>query len=196
MRRPYLRAPLLMVRAALFCALPLHGPIFAAEHAGIAHTLLFKGKVPGADEQIIVWDTEYAPGAVNPRHLHRAAVTFRVLSGVGIWEEDGKPPVTLHAGESLLAPAGTIHRHWNPSQTETLRFLEFIVASEGDERTVPSNEACVNNSRITGHSRVQAPGPGSSRDAPCSLTEPAVADLMRGGARSAPPNGCLQRGEA
>jgi mannose-6-phosphate isomerase-like protein (cupin superfamily) len=62
---------------------------------------------------------------------------FRVLSGTGIWQEEGKPPVTLDAGETLLASAGTIHTHRNPSATEKLRFLEFIVAPEGQDRSVP-----------------------------------------------------------
>jgi quercetin dioxygenase-like cupin family protein len=93
--------------------------------------------VPGTEEQVIVWDTEYAPSALNSRHLHLAAVTFRVLAGTGIWQEEGKSPVTLHAGETLLAPAGTTHAHWNPSATVKLRFLEFIVAPEGEDRSVP-----------------------------------------------------------
>lgn len=122
--------------AAMVCGVPLRSPI-SAEHPGVTHTLLFKGKVPGADEQIIVWDTQYAPRAVNPRHLHPAAVTFRVISGTGIWQEEGKPPVTLHAEETLLAPAGTVHTHWNPSTTEPLRFIELIVAKEGQDRSVP-----------------------------------------------------------
>ncbi len=91
--------------------------------------------MPG--QEVIVWDTQYASGAVNPRHLHPAAITFHVLSGTGVWQEDGKPPVTLHAGDSLFVPAGTIHAHWNPSTTEALRFLEFIVAEKGKGRAIP-----------------------------------------------------------
>ena len=121
--------------AAVVCGVPLRSPI-SAEHPGVTHKLLFKGQVPGTDEQVIVWDTQYDPGAVNPRHLHPAAVTFRIISGAGIWQEEGKPPVTLHAGESLLAPAETIHTHWNPSTTEPLRFIELIVAKEGQDRSV------------------------------------------------------------
>jgi quercetin dioxygenase-like cupin family protein len=134
---PKLRAYLLISLGALFSGLPLHYPLSAAEHPGVTHTLLFKEKAAGTEAQIIVWDTEYAPGAVNLRHLHPAAVTFQILYGTGIWQEEGKPPVTLHAGDSLLAPAGTIHTHRNPSATEKLRFLEFIVAPEGKERSVP-----------------------------------------------------------
>lgn len=122
--------------AAVACGVPLRSPI-AAEHPGVTHTLLFKGQVPGADEQVIVWDTQYAPGAINPRHLHPEAVTFRVISGTGIWQEEGKPPVTLRAGQTFLAPAGTIHTHWNPSTTEPLRFIELIVAKQGEDRSVP-----------------------------------------------------------
>src|SRR3546814_2116033 len=73
----------------------------------------------------------------NPRHLHPAAITFHILSGTGIWQEEGKPPVTLRAGDSLLVPAGTTHAHWNPSATEKFRFLEFIVAEKDKGRSIP-----------------------------------------------------------
>jgi quercetin dioxygenase-like cupin family protein len=113
----------------------------AKAKAGITHTPLLKEVLPGtANEEVIVWDTEYAPGAVNPWHLHPAAITFRVLSGTGVWQEKGKPPVTLRAGDSLFVPAGTIHSHWNPSTSEPLRFLEFIVAPKAQGRSIPQLE--------------------------------------------------------
>ena len=109
--------------------------------AGITHTPLLKSVLPGtSSEEVIVWDTEYSPRAVNPRHLHPAAITFRVLSGTGIWQEEGQPPVTLHAGDSLFVRAGTIHSHWNPSTSAPLRFLEFIVAEKDKGRPVPRPE--------------------------------------------------------
>jgi quercetin dioxygenase-like cupin family protein len=103
----------------------------------ITHSPLLMSALRDAPEEVIVWDTEYAPGAVNPRHFHPAAITFRVISGSGVWQEEGKEPVTLHAGDSLLAPAGTVHSHWNPSSTERLRFIEFIVAEKGKGRSIP-----------------------------------------------------------
>ena len=74
---------------------------------------------------------------INPRHLHPAAITFYVLSGAGVWQEEGKPPVTLKAGDSLFVPAGTIHSHWNSSTNQRLRFLEFIVAEKDKGRSIP-----------------------------------------------------------
>jgi quercetin dioxygenase-like cupin family protein len=110
----------------------------AQEQPLITHTLLFKSELPDTPSQeVIVWDTRYAPGALNPRHLHPAAITFHVLSGTGVWQEDGKAPVILHAGDSLFVAAGTIHSHWNPSTTEPLRFIEFIVAAKGEGRAIP-----------------------------------------------------------
>jgi quercetin dioxygenase-like cupin family protein len=112
--------------------------VLGQEKAGITHAALLNSELPGTNgQEVTVWDTEYVPGAVNPRHLHPAAITFRVLSGTGVWQEDGKPPVTLHAGDSLFVPAGTIHSHWNPSTTDRLRFLEFIVAEKGKGRSIP-----------------------------------------------------------
>jgi quercetin dioxygenase-like cupin family protein len=110
----------------------------AQEQPPITHTLLLKSELPDShDQEVIVWDTRYAPGAINPRHLHPAAITFRVLSGTGVWQEDGKAPIALRAGDSLFVAAGTIHSHWNPSTTEPLRFLEFIVAQKGEGRAIP-----------------------------------------------------------
>jgi quercetin dioxygenase-like cupin family protein len=116
---------------------PLATLPLSAEQQAITHTSLLRNQLRDVAEEVIVWDTEYAPGAVNPRHFHPAAITFRVISGTGVWQEEGKAPVTLHAGDSLLAPAGTVHSHWNPSSTEQLRFLEFIVAEEGKGRSIP-----------------------------------------------------------
>lgn len=125
---------------ALYMAQPTS--VVAQGKVGTKHTPLLKEILPGtSNEEVIVWDTEYAPGAINPRHLHPAAITFRILSGTGVWQEAGKPPVTLHAGDSLFVPAGTTHSHWNPSTTEPLRFLEFIVAEKDKGRSVARPEA-------------------------------------------------------
>ena len=105
---------------------------------GITHKALLRtdlAKVAG--QEVIVWDTEYAPRAINPRHYHPAAITFHVVSGTGVWQEEGNAPVTLKVGDSLFVPAGTTHAHWNPSHTESLRFLEFIVGQKDKARPEP-----------------------------------------------------------
>jgi len=129
---------------ALAAAAPLALLLAAAPSGGqerqgvIPHPPLLKMVLPDtANQEVAVYEAEYAPGGINPRHLHPAAITFHVLSGTGVWQEDGKPPVTLKAGDSLFVPAGTIHAHWNASATERLRFLEFIVAEKDKGRAIP-----------------------------------------------------------
>jgi len=109
---------------------------------GITHKSLLKSDIPGTSgQEVIVWDTEYAPRGINPRHYHPAAITFHVISGTGVWQEDGKAPLTLKPGDSLFVPAGTTHAHWNPSYTESLRFLEFIAGEKNKVRPEPGQQS-------------------------------------------------------
>ena len=56
----------------------------------IPHAPLLKQVLPDtANLEVAVYETEYAPGGINPRHLHPAAITFYVLSGAGVWQEEG-----------------------------------------------------------------------------------------------------------
>src|SRR5262249_301788 len=98
-------------------------PAASQERRGvIPHEPLLKTVLPDtANLEVAVYE---------PRHLHPAAITFYVVSGSGIWQEEGKAPVTLKAGDSLFVPGGTIRTHWTPSKTDRLRFLEFIVAEK------------------------------------------------------------------
>ena len=56
--------------------------------------------MPAKDFRVL--KTTYTPGGQNPRHYHVSHVVFYVLEGAGVWQEDGKPPVTLKAGENTL----------------------------------------------------------------------------------------------
>ena len=134
-----MRRVVLGIAAAGLLTMPQGERAAGQERRGvIPHAPLLKMILPGtANQEVAVYETEYAPGGINPRHLHPAAITFRVLSGTGVWQEEGKPPMTLHAGDSLFVAAGTIHSHWNPSATDNLRFLEFIVAEKDKGRSIP-----------------------------------------------------------
>src|SRR3954467_1928866 len=81
--------------------------------------------------------TTYAPGGQNPKHYHPSHVVFYVLEGSGVWQEEGKDPVTLKPGESLHVRPGVVHAHRNLSATEKLVFLEFVIVDKGQRSTVP-----------------------------------------------------------
>ena len=104
---------------------------------GVSSSELFRARVPNTGNlEVTVLDVTYLPRAANPRHFHPAAVTFYIVSGTPVFQAEGREPVTLQPGDSLLIPAGTTHAHWNPSQTQGVRWLEFIVAEEGKGRSI------------------------------------------------------------
>src|SRR3546814_10026509 len=52
---------------------------------------------------------EFAPGAAAPRHSHPGEELVYVVEGVLEYQLDGKPPVTLKAGDVLFIPSGGVH---------------------------------------------------------------------------------------
>jgi quercetin dioxygenase-like cupin family protein len=107
------------------------------QRTGVTSAELFEKAIPNTENmEVTVLEVRYQPGGVNPRHFHPAAVTFYILEGRPIFREEGKEPVALKPGDTLLVPAGTTHAHWNPSTTEGVRWLEFIVAEKGKGRAI------------------------------------------------------------
>jgi quercetin dioxygenase-like cupin family protein len=91
--------------------------------------------MPGKEFRVL--QTTYAPSGQNPMHRHNSHVVFYVLEGSGIWQEDGKPAVTLKPGETLHVRPGVVHVHRNASATDKLVFLEFVIADKDQPSTVP-----------------------------------------------------------
>jgi len=125
----------------IFRALPLAAFLAAApapaQRVGVSPESLFQfddATMPGKEFRVL--RTTYAPGGQNGRHYHVSHVVFYVLEGKGIWEEDGKPPVTLGPGGSLHVRPGTVHAHRNASTTDKLVFLEFVIVEKGQRSTV------------------------------------------------------------
>jgi quercetin dioxygenase-like cupin family protein len=108
-----------------------------ADIPGITPEILVRTTVPGVPwKQAIVTRTAYQPGARLRKHYHTSQIVFLILEGSMQVQEDGKPPFTLKAGDTLLIPPGTIHSHSNTSQTEKLVFAEFVLVDDGQRSAV------------------------------------------------------------
>ena len=127
------------LRAAILLGVLLAAsPALTQNSNGIAHKIQIDTELQGlTGKELKVIHTTYAPEAKNPRHYHTDYVIFDVTGGTGMVQEDGKPPVTLKAGDSLLIPPGTIHSHWNPSTTEPWAFTEIVIKDKWQRSTVP-----------------------------------------------------------
>ena len=101
----------------------------------VARHVFDDATMPGKEFRVL--HTTYAPGGQNPKHYHPSHVVFYVLEGSGVWQEEGKEPLTLRPGESLHVRPGMVHAHRNASSSEKLVFLEFVIVDKGQRSTVP-----------------------------------------------------------
>jgi len=69
----------------------------------------------------------FAPGASFPRHRHPGEEVIYVLNGMIEYELDGKPPVTLQAGDVLFVPDGAVHAAKNVGSDEAAELGTYIV---------------------------------------------------------------------
>ncbi len=81
--------------------------------------------VPGRESVQVRIDFE--PGASFGKHSHPGEEIIYVIEGSFEYEVEGKPPVTLKAGDVLFIPAGTIHAAKNVGTTNAAELATYIV---------------------------------------------------------------------
>lgn len=81
--------------------------------------------IPG--REIIQTRVDFAPGASAPRHSHPGEETAYVLTGALEYRLDGRPPVTVRAGEALFIPAGAVHAARNVGEGSASELATYIV---------------------------------------------------------------------
>ena len=79
------------------------------------------------DARSIQVRVDFAPGVAFPRHSHPGEEIIYVVEGSLEYQLDGKPPVTLKAGEVLFIPAGTIHAAKNVGSGKAAELATYIV---------------------------------------------------------------------
>ncbi len=67
------------------------------------------------------------PGKTFPRHSHPGEEIVYVLQGTLEYELDGKPPVTLKAGDVLFIPPETVHAVKNTGTVTGSELSTYIV---------------------------------------------------------------------
>jgi quercetin dioxygenase-like cupin family protein len=81
--------------------------------------------IPGREVlQVLV---EFAPGVMAPGHSHPGEEIVYVVEGLLEYVVDGKPPVTLKAGDTLFVPYGTIHSARNVGKVKAVELATYIV---------------------------------------------------------------------
>ena len=117
----------IMAAAMLIVASSLALPAAQAQQAGIKRTDLQRHDLSVPGREVVQVRVDFAPGAAFPRHTHPGEEIINVLEGTLEYEVDGKPPVTLKAGDVLFIPAGTIHAAKNVGSVNAAELATYIV---------------------------------------------------------------------
>jgi quercetin dioxygenase-like cupin family protein len=95
--------------AALIATTGLALQVTQAQLVGSRRIDLQRHDLSIAGREVIQTIVELEPGTTAPRHSHPGEEIIYVLEGTWEYSLEGKPPVTLKAGDVLFIPAGVIH---------------------------------------------------------------------------------------
>jgi quercetin dioxygenase-like cupin family protein len=98
-----------------------------AQQTGIKRTDVLRHDLSVPGREAIQVRVDFAPGAAFGRHSHPGEEIAYVLEGTLEYEVEGKPPVTLHAGEALFIPAGTTHAAKNVGSGNGAELATYVV---------------------------------------------------------------------
>ena len=98
-----------------------------AQQPGVKRTDLQRHDLSAAGREVIQARVELAPGVAFPKHRHPGEEIIYVLEGSLEYQVEGKPPVTLKAGDVLFIPAGTIHAAKNVGSGNAAELATYVV---------------------------------------------------------------------
>lgn len=109
---------------------------FAQQPTGVKRTDLQRHDLSIPGREVVQARIDIAPGMVAPRHYHPGEEIIYVLEGTLEYQIDGKPPVTLKAGDVLFVPAGAIHKAKNVGTTNGAELATYVVEKKKPLLTV------------------------------------------------------------
>ena len=122
----------------LLAGLGVGSPAWAQQHGAAAPNIAKPNMVlqqvveglPTVDKQTVrVMTATFKPGDKTVYHTHRFPVTVYVLEGAFTLELDGRAPIVVKAGESLVEPSGVAMTGYNRSSSETTKVVIFYVSA-------------------------------------------------------------------
>jgi quercetin dioxygenase-like cupin family protein len=101
-----------------------------AQQPAIKRTILQRADEPGAPNyEAVMGISEIAPGGTSGRHRHPGIELAYVLDGSVVVEHDGKPPITVSAGQALKNEA-EVHNATNKG-SKPVKILAVYLVEKG-----------------------------------------------------------------
>jgi len=122
----------IVVVAVLGVAVASFGGAFAlsetsAPQSGIKRTDLQRYDVGATGREVIQVRVELAPGVAFGKHTHPGEEAIYMLEGTLEYEVEGRPTITLKAGDVLFIPARVVHAARNPGRTNGAELATYVV---------------------------------------------------------------------
>jgi quercetin dioxygenase-like cupin family protein len=95
--------------------------------AGVTRNDLLREDLSAPGREAIQVLVEFAPGASFPAHSHPGEELVYVTEGSLEYSLEGRPPVTLEAGDVLFIPAGAVHAVRNVGSSAGTELATYIV---------------------------------------------------------------------
>jgi quercetin dioxygenase-like cupin family protein len=116
-----------VLAAAVLIVATVLAPHVALAQPGIKRTDLQRHDLSIPGREVIQVLVEFAPGVAFPKHSHPGEEIVYVVEGSLEYALEGKPPVTVKAGEVLFIPAGTPHTVKNVGSGNASELATYIV---------------------------------------------------------------------
>jgi len=116
-----------VLAAAMLIAASLTFDAARSQQPGVTRTPLQRHDLSIPGNEMVQVRVDFAPGVTFPPHSHPGEEIVYVIEGVLEYQVEGKPPVTLKAGEVLFIPAGAIHGVTNVGSTNAAELATYIV---------------------------------------------------------------------
>ena len=113
--------------AALIVGSGFVRPAPPAQQTGIKRTDLQRHDLGNTGREVIQVRVELAPGVAFGKHTHPGEEVIYMLEGSLEYEVEGRPPITLTAGDVLFIPARAVHSARNPGKTNGAELATYLV---------------------------------------------------------------------
>jgi quercetin dioxygenase-like cupin family protein len=112
--------------------------ICVAQQPAAKFVELQRREIPGAGLEGVTTVAEIPPGMTSARHSHPGEDFGYLIEGTIVLMVDGKPPVTVHAGEVFFTERGQIHNARNIGTTMA-RAVDTYVIDKGKPGITPAH---------------------------------------------------------
>ena len=117
----------IMTLAVLIVGSGLVLQVARAQQPGVKRTDLQRHDLSVPGREVVQVRVDLDPGVAFGKHRHPGEEIIYVIEGSLEYEVEGKPPMTLKAGEVLFIPAGTIHAAKNVGSGNAAEIATYVV---------------------------------------------------------------------